>query len=299
MHGVINLLKPPGMTSHDAVNYLRKQLKQRKIGHTGTLDPAACGVLPICIGKATRLAEYALQFDKCYRAEMLLGIVTDTQDMTGNILSIKDASDIKIEQIQKVIKMFLGKIKQTPPNFSAVKYKGKRFYELARKGEEIPKKIREVNIKSIEVFKFYPGKLHPRIILDIQCSKGTYIRTLCADIGQCLGGGGVLNFLIRTSTGPFDIRSTITLEALTNWKSEYLLPITMLAANLPHIEIDTADVKAISDGRFISIHNVNYLNNIPHNTNVKLMHENNLIAIGLFFLNKNNEIIIRPKKVLI
>ncbi|NLK00261.1 MAG: tRNA pseudouridine(55) synthase TruB [Clostridia bacterium] len=299
IQGVVNLLKPPGMTSHDAVILLRKIFKQKRVGHTGTLDPAASGVLPVCVGKATRLAEYALQYDKSYRAEMILGVETSTQDMEGEILGVTDASSVSKEQICEIIKNFKGVIKQIPPAFSAVKHEGKKSYELARKGLEVPLKKREVNIKKIDIVRFYPERPHPRAVLDIHCSKGTYIRTLCSDIGEQLGKCAALNFLIRTASGPFDLESTVTIEELSHRGSKYLLPASYLVMDLPLLLLDRFDVKSISNGRQIIVRDINLCKDIPSNTQMRLMYNNKLVAIGLLVRNEKNEAIVKPKKVLV
>ena len=183
MNGFINFLKPPGMTSHDAVSFIRKQLKVKKAGHTGTLDPGVAGVLPICVGKATRLAEYLLARPKSYRAEITLGVATDTQDAYGRVLSEKDCSHISEEEFQKVFYSFLGSIKQVPPMTSAVRSGGVRLYELARRGG-IERKPREVTIYRLNILKEW--KLpYPKVILILFALR--YIRTLCRDIGEKLG----------------------------------------------------------------------------------------------------------------
>jgi len=289
------------MTSHDAVDYLRKLLNEKKIGHTGTLDPAACGVLPLCLGKATRLAEYTMQHSKSYRAEMLLGITTDTQDITGTILSKKNVSNVPKELLEDALKKFTGKIKQIPPAFSAVHYKGKRFYELARKGIAVPKKTRTVKIEKIKIFKYYPEAPHPRIILDITCSKGTYIRTLCADIGEHLGTGAVLSFLIRTVSGPFKLENSVTIEEIKENIScknfDFILPMSMLVHHLPTVEIKPSVLKAIKNGMPIGAQHLCETDKINNQSLVKITCEGELIAIGLFIINER-EIIIKPKKVL-
>jgi len=299
--GVVNLLKPPGMTSHDAVDYLRKLLNEKKIGHTGTLDPAACGVLPLCLGKATRLAEYTMQHRKSYRAEMILGITTDTQDITGTILSKKNVSNVSKELLEDALKKFTGKIKQIPPAFSAVHHKGKRFYELARKGNAVPKKTRTVKIEKIKIFKYYPEASHPRIMLDITCSRGTYIRTLCADIGEYLGTGAVLSFLIRTASGPFKLENTITIEEIKEKIScknfDFILPMSMLVQHLPTVEIKPSVLKAIKNGMPIGLQYLCEADKINNRSLVKITCKDELIAIGLFNINEK-EIIIKPKKVL-
>ncbi|HEX3028072.1 MAG TPA: tRNA pseudouridine(55) synthase TruB [Clostridia bacterium] len=220
-NGIINVLKPPGMTSFDVVAYLRGVLKTRKIGHTGTLDPAAVGVLPICVGSATKVIEFITDKDKHYRAELTLGIRTDTQDSSGNIIDVRNP-DISEEKIRSTIKSFEGKYSQIPPMYSAVKVDGKKLYELARSGITIERKPREVEIYSADILKIESGiaVLEDngipviRVLFDIKCSKGTYIRTLCDDIGERLGCGGHMSFLIRLGTGAFGINDSKTLDEI-------------------------------------------------------------------------------------
>ncbi|RCX11407.1 tRNA pseudouridine synthase B [Anaerobacterium chartisolvens] len=208
MNGILNVIKPPGMTSFDVVAYLRGILKIKKIGHTGTLDPDAAGVLPICVGKATRAIEYIIEKDKRYRAELTLGIETDTQDSSGRVVSVSEAV-AGADEIERVMKDYVGKYSQLPPMYSAVKVDGRKLYELARKGITVERKPREVEIYSIEIIKMSENG---RVLFDVDCSKGTYIRTLCSDIGRDLGCGGHMSFLIRTRAGSFDIGSALTLE---------------------------------------------------------------------------------------
>ncbi|NLO88887.1 MAG: tRNA pseudouridine(55) synthase TruB [Clostridia bacterium] len=295
------MLKPPGITSHDAVNYIRKLLKEKKVGHTGTLDPAACGVLPILVGKATRLAEYALQHTKSYRAEATLGITTDTQDATGKILSQKSVFDISLEDIKNVIKDFQGKIEQTPPDFSAVRYQGRKLYELARKGIKVSKKSRVVHIFKLEIFNFYPQGPHPRIILDITCSKGTYIRSLCSDIGDKLGTGAVLSFLIRTASGPFLLEDALTFEEIKenilNDKYEFILPMSYVVQHLPIIEVDLTAAKKIKNGVPVGV-NLTEHKNVKNNLPVQIVHNGRLIAVGHIIVD-NYKNLVKPKKVFV
>ncbi|MGI6778159.1 MAG: tRNA pseudouridine(55) synthase TruB [Acetivibrionales bacterium] len=218
MNGVLNILKPPGMTSFDVVAYLRGVLKTKKVGHTGTLDPGAVGVLPVCSGTATKAIEYITGSDKLYRAELTLGITTDTQDSYGNIIASKSA-DISSEEITRVINTFKGQYSQLPPMYSAVKINGKRLYDLARRGLEVERIPRNVVIHSINILdikkqpeKGSMGSTTVKVMFDVECSKGTYIRTLCHDIGEKLGCGGHLSFLLRLKAGMFDIYSAVTLE---------------------------------------------------------------------------------------
>jgi tRNA pseudouridine55 synthase len=218
MDGIINVLKPPGMTSFDVVAVLRGLTRIRRIGHAGTLDPLAAGVLPVCIGSATKAIEFLMDKDKRYIAELTLGLTTDTQDTTGTIISRKepDAGD---QEIAAAVSSFEGKYLQVPPMHSAVRVGGKRLYELAREGVEIERQQREVEIFSIKVLDINRSD-GCRVLLDIHCSKGTYIRTLCADIGDALGCGGCMSFLLRKRAGPFDISDAFTLEDLSGLRDK-------------------------------------------------------------------------------
>ena len=211
MDGFINFFKPPGMTSHQCVAFFRRLLGIKKIGHAGTLDPGAAGVLPICLGKGTKAAAYLLESTKIYRAEMHLGITTDTQDAYGKTSGVFPVEAISRERLEKVMDQFRGGIIQIPPMFSAVKHKGKPLYKLARRGEVVPRKPREAVIFSLEILDVEL----PRILFQVECSKGTYIRTLAADIGESLGTGAYLSFLLRVQSGPFGIEESYTGEEVS------------------------------------------------------------------------------------
>jgi tRNA pseudouridine55 synthase len=221
--GIINLLKPAGMTSHDGVQLLRRLTGVKRIGHTGTLDPMAVGVLPLCIGSVARIAEY-LELDyKKYRCEMLLGIETDTQDIWGTVIMDNRGSfTFDEERIKAALHSFQGLISQYPPAYSAVQVNGRRLYDYARQGEKVEIKPRQVDIKNITVIRMSPES--GRVTFDVECSKGTYIRTICHDAGKILGCGAVMSCLIRTASGIFSIDNTVTIEQLTEGNPEqYLL----------------------------------------------------------------------------
>ena len=218
MDGIVNILKPPGMTSFDVVAFLRRLTGERKIGHTGTLDPMAAGVLPVCAGRATKAVEFLMEKDKLYRAEVTLGITTDTQDTTGAVLTEKKP-ELSDSEIVKAVTSFRGKYVQLPPMYSAVRVNGKKLYELAREGIETERQAREAEIFSLEVLSI-SRKDRIRVLFDVHCSKGTYIRTLCADIGDVLGCGGCMSFLLRLKAGLFHISESVTLEELSRRKDE-------------------------------------------------------------------------------
>lgn len=210
INGVINIYKEEGFTSHDVVAKLRGILKQKKIGHTGTLDPFATGVLPVCIGNATKLCDMLTDKDKEYEAVMLLGITTDTEDITGEVLSERPV-DISDEQLRNAISSFVGTYGQIPPMYSALKVNGKKMYELARAGIEVERKPREITIYSIDILNIDL----PRVTMRIACKKGTYIRSLCRDIGEKLGCGACVDKLKRIRSGSFAIEEAITLEEVS------------------------------------------------------------------------------------
>ncbi|MGL4656516.1 MAG: tRNA pseudouridine(55) synthase TruB [Sarcina sp.] len=211
MNGVVNVCKNTGETSFDVVARVRKIAKTKKVGHTGTLDPEASGVLPICIGKATKIIDYIMENKKVYRVSMKLGVVTDTYDLEGKVIREADPSDIKEKEVLEIIDTFRGDIMQVPPMFSALKKDGVRLYELARQGIEIEREARPVTIHSLENIDIEL----PNITMDVCCSKGTYIRSLCYDIGEKLSVGAVMTSLVRIQNGPFMIEEAVNIDDLT------------------------------------------------------------------------------------
>ena len=207
-HGVINIYKEPGFTSHDVVAKLRGILRQKKIGHTGTLDPAAEGVLPVCLGKGTKLCDLLTDKRKTYQAVLLLGTETDTQDMTGTILSEKPTEQLTEPAVRGAAESFVGPYMQVPPMYSALKVNGKKLYELARAGKEVERAARPVEIYDLQI----DAVELPRVMMTVTCSKGTYIRTLCHDIGEKLGCGGCMEKLIRTRVDRFAIGDSLRLS---------------------------------------------------------------------------------------
>lgn len=211
MDGFLNILKPPGMTSHDVVDLIRKKIPGVKTGHGGTLDPGAAGVLPLLLGKATKLSPYILKFPKVYRAELHLGISTDTADSFGKITGRSDPPPLNKDDLQSYAASLVGEIEQLPPMYSAVKSRGKKLYEYARRGENVERIPRRVTIHDLKVVAYFPPQ---KSIIEIKCSSGTYVRTLCEQIGDLLGCGGHMSFLVRTACGGFHIAKAISLEEL-------------------------------------------------------------------------------------
>ena len=209
INGVINIYKIKGFTSHDVVAKLRGIMRQKKIGHTGTLDPDATGVLPVCLGNATKLCDMLTDKEKEYIAKVQLGVTTDTQDMTGTVLSSKEVN-VSEEEVRLAIASFVGPYEQIPPMYSALKVNGKKLYELAREGKEVERKARPVVIHEIEVLDMEL----PPLTIRVRCSKGTYIRTLCYDLGEKLGCGAAMAALERTKSGQFSLDTAMTLSEL-------------------------------------------------------------------------------------
>lgn len=247
-HGMINVYKEKGFTSHDVVAKLRGICKQKKIGHTGTLDPDAVGVLPVCLGNATKLCDMLTDKEKEYIAEFRLGVVTDTQDASGKILE-ENAVEVSVEQVREAIISFVGPYDQIPPMYSALKVNGKKLYELAREGKEIERKSRLVHILEIEILK----EQMPEFCIRVRCSKGTYIRTLCHDIGQILGCGAVMTSLKRTKSGSFLIEDAYLLSEIQKKADEgkleeiLILPERMFE-HLPAVTAADNAGKALANG---------------------------------------------------
>ena len=220
-NGIINVYKEKGFTSHDVIAKLRGILKQKKIGHTGTLDPDATGVLPVCLGNGTRLSDMLTDTDKTYRAEFLLGKVTDTQDISGTVIGGSEVTATE-EEVVAVINSFVGNYSQIPPMYSALKVDGKRLYELAREGKEIERKPREVEIFENTPLSFEKDAegFVTKVTLRVRCSKGTYIRSLLRDMGEFLGCGACMESLVRTQAGAFSVETALTLAEVERARDE-------------------------------------------------------------------------------
>ena len=248
MNGVLNVYKEQGFTSHDVVAKLRGILKTKKIGHTGTLDPDAVGVLPVCIGKATKLCDLITDWGKTYEAVMLLGTTTDTLDISGKIVAQSEVNVSEVD-VLKACNEFIGEYEQIPPMYSAIKQNGKKLYELARKGIEVERKSRKVTINSIDILEIN-GE---RVTIDVSCSKGTYIRTLCEDIGMKLHVGAYMNTLRRTKTGPFTIEESHTLKEIEILKNngeleKIIIPDDRMFEEYPKIKLNPKQVKSVTNG---------------------------------------------------
>lgn len=278
MFGFLNIYKPKGMTSHDVVAAIRRLTKIKQVGHTGTLDPFAEGVLPVCIGKATRLIEY-LDDDKEYLATVKFGSATTTYDLEGEITYTSNTK-ITEENLIKELENFKGEISQIPPIYSAIKVKGKKLYEYARKGEHVDIQPRKVTIEKLELKNFdYESQTAELLIV---CSKGTYIRSIAHDLGKNLCCGGHLIKLVRTSAGKFKVENSVELEGL-NVNENLINPVTVIS--LPKIELSSSEYEDILHGR-----------QIKKNTDcvdlVILIYNNNISAVGI-----SDKKIIKVKKV--
>lgn len=292
MNGILNVLKPAGMTSFDVVAVTRRLSHQKKIGHTGTLDPSAVGVLPICIGNATKAIEFMIDKDKVYRAELTLGVSTDTQDSSGKVVSSNSVSACN-DEIIDACKSFVGEISQLPPMYSAIKIGGKKLYEIARKGESVERQARNITIYDINVIRIWDENtilsdndknieyITKKVIFDVHCSKGTYIRTLCNDIGDKLGCGGHMSFLVRKRAGKYDINSALTLEEIrtlaeNNVLSDSLISVETVFEEYEKISLIEADVAKYNNGVWIKVN----LDRINVNT-TKRVYDNNNVFLGI------------------
>ncbi len=303
MNGIINVLKPAGMTSFDVVGFLRRAAGQKKIGHTGTLDPAAVGVLPICLGNATRAIEFIIDKDKVYRAELTLGSATDTQDSSGSVIYSHEI-DADNEKIADTILSFIGEIDQLPPMYSAIKIEGKKLYELARQGETVerqPRKIKIYDIKIIRIWEeqaYLPGTANKdfsekrsvkKALFDVHCSKGTYIRTLCHDIGEKLGCGGHMSFLVRTRAGRYSLETALTLEEIKVLSAaekleQKLEPVETIFEELNIMQLHEKDTFKYNNGVWLQIINSNY-----DSSSLVRVYDNNGIFLGLGEIFNNGE----------
>lgn len=251
INGVIIIDKEPGFTSHDVVAKMRGICGQKKIGHTGTLDPMATGVLPVCLGSGTRLCDLLADRDKEYVTELLLGVETDTQDITGRVLA---EAPVKAEadRVLAACESFLGDYEQIPPMYSALKVDGKKLYELARAGREVERKARTVKIKELEILECRMPVVRMRVV----CSKGTYIRTLCADIGAKIGCGGTMKSLRRTRVGKFMLEDAITLGGLQQLRdqgrlAETVLPVDSVFEDCPALHVSADNERFLNNGNVI------------------------------------------------
>jgi tRNA pseudouridine55 synthase len=254
LDGILNINKPRGKTSFGIVTIVRSLSGERRVGHAGTLDPEATGVLPVCLGKATRIVEFLMSTTKTYRAGIELGITTDTYDATGRVIQRRDISGIDRQQVEAALNSFRGEILQIPPMYSAVKHNGRPLYELAREGRTVEREGRPIEIHSLELIDWHP----PLVTLEVDCSKGTYIRSLAHDLGQKLGCGAVLRELVRLRCGIFSIKDSVTLPELEDafHRSEWQKCLYSIDSVLSHWEAVTVGdetAQAIRNGQSVKI----------------------------------------------
>lgn len=253
IHGILNVRKEKGFTSHDVVAKLRGMTRQKKIGHTGTLDPDAEGVLPVCLGKATKLCDMMTEKEKVYEAVMVLGKETDTQDLSGRILRTATTEKIDEDQVKEAILSFVGVYDQIPPMYSAIKVGGKKLYELAREGKEIERKPRRVEIHSIRILEMDL----PEVRFEVSCSKGTYVRTLCYDIGKKLGCGACMGELLRTRSGVFTLEESRTLSEIDLYLKagkieDILIPVDQMFPDAQKVSVKKGQDKTVYNGNALS-----------------------------------------------
>jgi tRNA pseudouridine55 synthase len=252
--GILNIDKPGGITSYRVVALVKRLSGERRVGHAGTLDPMATGVLPVCLGQATRVVEFLTDATKAYRAEIELGVTTDTYDASGNVIQRENPSGIHQEQVEAALASFRGIIQQTPPMYSAIKHQGKKLYELARAGITVERKSRPVTIYSLDIVDFQP----PLVTIEVECGKGTYIRSLAHDLGQVLGCGASLKSLVRQRYGPFDIENAVSVPRLEDafrgggWE-HFVHPMDSVLSAWPAVVVDEATEQAVRNGVSIAL----------------------------------------------
>jgi tRNA pseudouridine55 synthase len=296
MDGILNVNKPSGPTSHDVVALIRKAARIKRVGHAGTLDPIATGVLIICLGNATRIVEYLMDWRKCYRATAVFGAETATEDATGEIVREADCSHLSREALEAVLPRFVGEILQTPPMVSAVHHEGQRLYELARAGKVVERAPRPVEIYSLSLVDFTPDT-KPSATLDVECSKGTYIRTLCADIGKTLGCGAYMSALTRTAVGRFKLEDALSLDAIEQGPIEdFLISIDDALANMPEVHISEEDEHRIANGVMLPVEVLSRAELPQIGNPVRIKSPSGLIAIGRLCL-VQGRVMLKPDKV--
>ena len=280
---LVLLNKPKGVTSFGAVARVRRALQEKRIGHTGTLDPMATGVLPLLTGRASRLSSMMLESDKSYRATVRLGTVTDTLDITGEVLKTNKVK-VSAQELLAALKHFKGEISQLPPMYSAIKKDGVRLYELARKGVEIERESRTVTIKELTLLK----RLNETdFIIDVTCSKGTYIRTLGADIGDYLGVGACLTELERTSVSGFSIENCVALDEFEKDPEKYLLSAEECVKHLKSVQVSTAQGERFMHGGQLDLARLHGVDNLLDGENIRVKCQDEFLGIGKIDLKRN------------
>jgi len=300
LEGVLAVMKPAGWTSHDVVAKVRRLVGVRRIGHTGTLDPQVTGVLPLCIGRATRMVEYIQELPKQYEATVVIGLATDTEDLSGTVLERVNEVTISEADVRSAISSFVGEIEQVPPMYSAVKVDGKRLYELARKGEQVERKARKVTIHEFELLDMRLDESLPEFSFRVTCSKGTYIRTLCVDIGRKLGFPAAMKELIRTRTGNLSLDDCLTLEQIAELSAngtlaERLIPADQAIGHLPILHLSEKQAVQAAQGQRIRLQAEAELNEVADQAIVRV-YDTQENFVGLFQWNERNRIL-APHKI--
>lgn len=296
MQGILGIYKPQNYTSHDVVAIVRRQSGIKKVGHNGTLDPMATGVLVVCVGRATRIIEYLEDDCKEYIATMKLGYRSDTLDIWGNILEESnhcEVDKVTYEDIKRVTKDFKGRITQIPPKYSALKVNGKKLYEYAREGKSVVIKPREVNIREFEILDFEHGELTFRVL----CSKGTYIRTICDDIGQRLGVGGVMTALERTKNGIFKAEETVSIEnikAMNKEEIKSLLKPVDYPLNMSSLDLSYNEAKDLINGKKVIFSNSDIFSE-PKQVRYKIYYKNSFVGVAVY---EPQQELLRAEKIL-
>jgi tRNA pseudouridine55 synthase len=305
MNGILNIFKPKGISSFQAVKEVKNILNIPKAGHAGTLDPSASGILLVCIGQATKIVEFLVDLKKYYQGEMILGISTDSQDSEGNIIQRKKVkNDIDEERIKRIFLKYKNINSQIPPMFSATYYKGERLYRLARKGIEVKRSPKKIKIYKLNLLNFNQKMNYPIIKFEVVCSKGTYIRTLCNDIGNELGCGAYLSNLVRKKIGYFNLEDSINLDALKKEKTlekKYLISIDSALKGLNNITVRNEAIKTVLNGGSISNEQITTntkISKIGRSKFIKIYDlENNLLSIGIPIKKNGKDLIFKPIKV--
>jgi len=289
INGIVLLDKRVGISSNKALQEVKRLYNANKAGHTGTLDPLATGLLPICLGEATKVSAYMLADDKQYQTVIQLGVMTETGDVEGNVIEVKDVPEITQNQLMDCLNSFVGEIEQVPPMYSALKHNGKKLYELAREGITVERKARKITIYAIECLDF-SGEL---LTLDVRCSKGTYIRTLAEDIGHFLGCGATVKELRRTATGDFNLTDAVTIEKIQDLApgsamQEILIAVDKPLLAMPAIEVNQWEADLILQGQQITAPNADGKLGL-----YRLYHEQKFLGLGEMLMDAK----IQPKRL--
>ncbi len=302
MDGIVNVNKVCGVSSHGVVQAVRRLFSHIKAGHSGTLDPMATGVLPVCLGRATRVVEYMIELPKIYHASVVFGKTTDTEDATGTTLETKVVPMLERGQVEEMLSSFVGRIEQLPPLYSAVKYKGKPLYKWTRLGEEVPRKVRTALIYSIQVSEFDLSR-EPHLVFDVECSRGTYIRTLAADLGKKIGCGAHLSGLSRLAVGPYKIENAYTMEELADLANSGCIetaiePIDSALIQLPQLVLNSDQIEALKQGKLIEYNQFEDLEQIKVDTHIRVYDQLGAFKAIACIINKDNIRVLKTVKYL-